>query len=103
MFSNMTESTKFTTLHKDIEKVLAKSADDLAESLEIMMIEVRPIGDVRTELRGGICMLRGEPTSVEPALAVKVIKNLQLLWHQQHREARVLICKRAIEIIEGSA
>lgn len=99
MFANMA-STKHVTTHKDIEKVLAKSADDLAESLEIMMIETRPIGDHRTALRGAICMLRGESTAVAKDAALKIIKDLTMLWHERHMEARVLICKRAAEIIE---
>jgi len=87
----------------EMKAVAAKSNDDLAESLEIMMVETRPIGDHRVNLRGAICILRDEPTNVTLENAVQIVQFLKGLWVKGNLPARVLICTRAIEVMEGKA
>lgn len=102
MLKRTFSASDYVTTHKDIEKVLAKSADDLAESIEIMVAEIRPPKDKRATLRGAICRLRGEETKVTHKDAVLVFMDLKGVWAEKRMEHRVLICQRAIEILESN-
>lgn len=84
----------------DIKTVIDKSAEDIAESLEIMMVETRAIGDARDWLRGACCLLRGEPTQVTPERAAHIVGALRARWIEEQLQARIIICERAIAQIE---
>lgn len=91
----------YTSTERDMKIVLDKSAEDLAESLEVMMIETRPEGPARGWLRGACCYLRDEQTSVSMEDAVKIVKALQAKWENHAIQARVLICQRVLNLLGG--
>jgi len=102
MLKRTFSATDYVTTHKDIEKVLAKSADDLAESIEIMTFEIKPRKEHRAILRGAACLLRGEETKILMPDAVHSLMDMKGIWAEKRLEHRVLICQRAIEILESN-
>lgn len=105
MFQSAMTGSKHVTTDKDIAVVRAKSADDLAQSIEFLTIECRAKPDTRAALRGVCCILRGEATVVTKEEALKAIFNMKQLFMTSSRgsEARILILQRIKEIIEGAA
>lgn len=102
MLNGQLHSTRFNTTGRDIQIVLGKTRDDLAVSLEIMMVETRMAGDGRSHLRGACCILREEETEIKKSDAVKIVMGFKGMWTVQNMPARVLICQRAIEFLEAS-
>lgn len=92
------ENVYVSTDH-DMRLVLDKSAEDLSESLEVMMIETRPEGPARGWLRGACCYLRGEETKVSLEDAIKIVKALLAKWENHAIRARVLICQRVLNLL----
>lgn len=86
-------------MEKDRVIIMAKTPDDLAESLEIMMIETRMIGMGRISLRGALCMMRDEPTNVPLFHALYVLRVLKARWTAQDWPQRELIVQCAIDIV----
>lgn len=84
---------------KELAEVKKKTAEDLAESLEIMMVETRPVGEARKALRGACCLLRKETTTTTVGEATHILNALIDRWATQQRQARAFLCQRAKEMI----
>lgn len=90
-------------MQRDIAKINGKSADQLAESIEIMVLETRPLDYARTAMRGACCWLRGEPTKISKSHAIHALTALKDRWEGLQWPQRALIVKRAIDLIHTSA
>jgi hypothetical protein len=105
MLQSLMKGTKKEDFQRDMEIdrpiILSKCAEDLCESIEIMMVETRMLGAGRACLRGALCMLRGEPTNVPPLMALHVLGVLEQRWKAQEWEQRALIVQRAYEIVKA--
>lgn len=86
---------------QDFEKIRKKNAEDLAESIEIMIVETRPLDYARVAMRGALCFLRNEPTNISRQHAIHALMKLKDRWDEQDWKTRSLIVRRALEIIQA--
>lgn len=88
-----------TDWSRDHQIIMKKTREELAESIEIMMVELRPVNYARVALRGAICMMRLEPTIVPKDHAIHALTKLKDRWDELEWDTRSLIVKRAIDMI----
>lgn len=85
---------------RDHQVIMKKTREELAESIEIMMMELRPLNYARVALRGAISHMRLEASVVPKDHAIYALMKLKDRWDEQEWETRSLIVKRAIDMIQ---